>query len=86
MTETGLLVHWWDVGAVGLWAAVLVLAVADSLDGRIGVEGFWALLLAPLAAVCTLFAVQRREAAQEYARGLSAGLETAGIVKLPAHR
>lgn len=82
----GFTVHWWDIAGLVLWFVIITLAVMDSLDGRLGVDGMWAMIMAPMATGFSLVTLRRRETRTTYERGVANGLEAAGIVHLVEHR
>lgn len=76
-------VRWCDLSAVLAWTVVVVLAALDSADGKVGLLGLWAALIAPGAATLSACAFHARR--DDYQRGLDQGLQMADIVKLPQH-
>lgn len=78
----GFTIHWWDVTGLVLWFLIITLGVMDSVDGQLGVDGMWAMLMAPMATGFSLMSLRRCETRRTYQRGVASGLESAGIVHL----
>jgi len=81
--DSGVTLRWRDLAAGAAWVIVAVLAVLDSLDGRVSILGFWAVLLSGPAAVLSLLAWHSKRDC--YQRGVNDGLEMGGVVRLKDH-
>lgn len=80
----GVTMRWVELSAFLAWLTCTVLAISDTRDGQLGIEGMWALLIAAPAMVLTLVAWASRSR-DAYQNGLDQGLAAAGVIKLRDH-